>query len=625
MRLALVTVKRRPDSDAISRRETLLEGEEFRVGRGADVDVNLPDVDVAYHHATISEGPDGLVLSAVGDAHVETEGKPAQRVALRPGVVCRIGDYQIGVEPAPAQADHAITVQRREARAALKAGPPQRIADALPSRRRLSWLAAFAVLAVFLAWPLAAILTRDAPPEAGAVVVTAMTGEREAAEPTDWGAVIDAVSRGEAPSFGSGLSSPMETAWLSGPMSRAHAGLGEECEACHLRPFEQTTNAACLACHADVSSHAKVAAHPAMALENFRCAACHKEHVGGESPIEQASSVCTDCHADLKSVTTTSVLFDVSDFASDHPQFRPTLVTGVATAPDSSLDPTVARAPLDAKYPLAERSGLKFPHDVHLNEEGVRGLGRASDKTWEMNCESCHVPQADGRLMRPIQMERDCGYCHELTFQPANLDVLRELPHAKAVEVGEIVRDYYAARVLEGGLNAPGAPQSVRRRPGIPLLGEERADALAWASEQAEQELRAIMEVRLCGDCHVAEAKPDPDARGRTIWTVQGALLQRRWMPKSVFNHEPHFAMDCVSCHAAPTSDQSTDVLMPPIGTCRECHLGEDAGAASASSECLACHEFHIDQYGPMSPDHGAAMTARRNEAERSTVTRQSP
>ena len=55
MRLSLITVKHRPDSDDVSRRETLVEGETLRVGRGADVDVNLPDVDVAYHHATLTE------------------------------------------------------------------------------------------------------------------------------------------------------------------------------------------------------------------------------------------------------------------------------------------------------------------------------------------------------------------------------------------------------------------------------------------------------------------------------------------------------------------------------------------------------------------------------------------
>ncbi len=617
MRLSLVTIKRRPDGDDVSRRETLLEGAELRVGRGADVDVNLPDVNVAYHHATITEGSNGVVVTAVGGAVIEVDGNPVESVVLAVGTKCRIGSYELTGEASPEHADRAIALQKIEKQAEVVDHTPQRIVDTLPSRRRLSWIAALVVLGLFVGWPLSSILQRSAPAP-DAVVITQMTG------PTQMSAEVvqAALTNGEAPAAPAEGFSPMEAAWISGPMSKVHAGLSEDCGACHLRPFEMTTNNACLACHAEVAQHADVAAHPAMATDNFRCAACHKEHAGGESPIEQASAVCTDCHADLKSVSAKTELEDVTDFGTQHPQFRPTLVTGVSMSETGELVPSIDRRTLDQPYPLIEQSGLKFPHDVHLNKEGVRGLGRASDKTWDMNCASCHVTQADGMLMRPIEMERDCAYCHELTFQPQNIDFVRELPHAKAAEVSEIVHDYYAARVLEGGLTVPGAPDSARRRPGTPMTPEEREDGLEWAAAQAELELRAIMDVRLCGDCHVAEASVEPDERGRTVWTVQGALLQRHWMPKAYFNHEPHFAMDCVSCHAAPTSKSSTDVLMPPIDSCRDCHLGENAGAASVSSECLACHEFHIDGKPPMSPPHGDAVEARRKDVERSTVVR---
>lgn len=616
MRLSLITVKRRPDSDDVSRRETLLEGAELRVGRGADVDVHLPDVDVAYHHATLTETSAGLELTAVGGSAIIVDGQPTETVMLNPGVTCRIGEYELGGENAPDHADRAITIQRIEGDEPVAFDAPQRIVDTLPSRRRLSWVAVIAVLAVFVAWPLSSILQRTAPAP-GEIVVTGMTAPSQAAA----AASQAAVANGEAPTSLPAKFSPMESAWISGPMSRAHAGLAEDCGACHQRPFEMTTNDSCLACHSEVAQHGVTADHPILELDNFRCAACHKEHEGGESPIEQASALCTDCHATLTTQSPKTELGNVSDFGTDHPQFRPTLVTGVSMS-DGRLKPTVVRAPLDAEYPLVEKSGLKFPHDVHLNEKGVRGLGRVSDKTWDMNCQSCHVPQADGMLMRPIEMERDCGYCHELTFQPQNIPELRELPHAKASEVSEIVHDYYAARVLEGGLEVPGAPQSARRRPGTAITEAQREEGLEWAAAQAELELKAIMDVRLCGDCHVAEEAAEKDARGRSVWNVQGALLQRKWMPKGFFNHEPHFAMDCTGCHAATTSKTAEDVLMPPVETCRDCHMGESAGVASASSECLACHEFHIDTYGPMSAPHGEAMTVRRNAAERVEVKR---
>lgn len=615
MRLSLITVKRRPDSDDVSRRETLLEGEELRVGRGADVDVNLPDVDVAYHHATLTETAEGLKLTAVGGSVIEVDGKAVGEAVLRPGQKARIGLFELAAENPPEHSDRALALSKLEAQ---EAAPelPQRVVETLPSRRRLSWLLVTAVLAVFVAWPLSSILQRPAP-DPNAIIVSGMTPPSEAAA----AAAQAAVAEGAAPAAPVETFSPMEASWISGPMSVAHAGLEEDCGACHLRPFEMTTNAACLNCHADVASHADLTAHPVMAADNYRCAACHKEHVGGEAPIEKASLTCTTCHAELKTVAPETTLMNASDFGADHPQFRPSLVTGVEVI-DGALTPVTIRTPLDAPYPLIEKSGLKFPHNVHLNKDGVRGLGRVSDQTWQMSCASCHVAEADGRLMRPIEMERDCGYCHELTFKPENIDILRELPHAKPEQVSEIVHDYYQARVLEGGLTVPGAPQGARRRPGEQMSTEDRRETLAWASAQAEAELTAIMEVRLCGDCHVAIREEAPDARGRTQWEVEPALLQRHWMPKARFDHGPHFAMDCVSCHAATESKSSADVLMPRIELCQDCHKGERDVTASASSECLACHGFHFEQYGPMAPAHGETFAARRLAAERVEVKR---
>ncbi|MEM7268871.1 MAG: cytochrome c3 family protein [Pseudomonadota bacterium] len=615
MKLSLITVKRRPDSDDVSRRETLLEGAELRVGRGADVDVNLPDVNVAYHHATISESVEGLMLTAVGGSVIEVDGSPVDQVHLAPGVTARIGSYDLQGEDAPDHADRAVALSKVDVEEVVADDLPQAIVQTLPSRRRLSWVLALAVLGVFLAWPLYDILQRQAP-DPNEIRVTGMIPASQAAQT----ATQNAVATGQPPEAAHAAFSPMEAAWLSGPMSRVHAGLEEDCGACHERPFEMTTNQSCLNCHAEVAHHGDVEDHPVLALDNFRCAACHKEHVGGYAPIERASTVCTDCHADLKTLSANTTLLNVADFDRNHPQFRPTLVTGVELK-DGELVPTVVRAPLDASFPLVEQSGLKFPHNVHLNEEGVRGLGRASDKTWDMTCQSCHVAEADGSLMRPIEMERDCGYCHELTFKPDNVDILRELPHARPEQVSEIMHDYYAARVLEGGVTIPGAPRGARRRPGTKLSDEDRAQSLEWAAATAERELDGILGTRLCGDCHIAEKDAEPDERGRGVWRVQGALLQRHWMPKSVFEHGPHFAMDCTSCHEATDSTSATDVLMPGIELCQDCHKGEFV-TASASSECLSCHEFHIEGYGPMSTAHGDAMVARRKATETVEVKR---
>ena len=45
----------------------------------------------------------------------------------------------------------------------------------------------------------------------------------------------------------------------------------------------------------------------------------------------------------------------------------------------------------------------------------------------------------------------------------------------------------------------------------------------------------------------------------------------------------------------------STDVLMPPIETCRACHQGEHARAAVPST-CIMCHVYHREDLEPMLP-----------------------
>ena len=201
MRLSLITVKRRPDSDEISRRETLVEGDALRVGRGADVEVHLPDVDVAYHHATLSQIDGGVLLEATAGSVIMVNGKPVDRVELKRGVSARIGRFELTGEDAPDHADRAVALSRSEAEEA----PPERpqtIAETLPSRRRLSWLLIAAVLAVFVAWPLAEIYDRPAPAP-GEVIVAGMTPPRQ----SDVGPPLP----------------PVEASTISGPLTVAPA------------------------------------------------------------------------------------------------------------------------------------------------------------------------------------------------------------------------------------------------------------------------------------------------------------------------------------------------------------------------------------------------------------------
>jgi hypothetical protein len=70
------------------------------------------------------------------------------------------------------------------------------------------------------------------------------------------------------------------------------------------------------------------------------------------------------------------------------------------------------------------------------------------------------------------------------------------------------------------------------------------------------------------------------------------------WMPKARFSHAAHSTAltSCDYCHSAQKSHEATDILMPEIGTCRECHGGEALTAQKdrIPGECTLCHGFHV-------------------------------
>jgi cytochrome c553 len=109
------------------------------------------------------------------------------------------------------------------------------------------------------------------------------------------------------------------------------------------------------------------------------------------------------------------------------------------------------------------------------------------------------------------------------------------------------------------------------------------------------------------------------------VWKVTRVKLPDIWMPQAIFDHAAHGTSltPCSTCHAAETSKTASDVLMPGIETCRDCHGGERGEAAPANagtrppraplpgaqgtttastaripSACIDCHGFH----GPEQP-----------------------
>ena len=372
---------------------------------------------------------------------------------------------------------------------------------------------------------------------------------------------------------------PSDHAWLSGTVSQAHAHFADQCERCHTTPFVPTTNAACIACHRQTPHHVEVERLEQGLFAGARCADCHHEHNGRLTIVRADEGLCVNCHGDLRAVAPDTQLHDVTHFGSDHPPFEPLR----AAAED---EPGSNRA----------MPGLEFPHKLHV---AAVGIDNADGETVTLGCADCHMPEAGGGLMAPVGFEAHCQSCHRLRIPG---DSARELPHGHVAATLASLRDYFAARALAGGYTDVSAPEVVqrRRRPGVELTPAERADALAWAREQATVASREMFVFTSCGLCHQAEPT---GAGGEQEWVLAPLGVPHAWLPKSRFSHGQHEAMGCDDCHAdVAGSESSADVLLPEIDVCRTCHGGADARAGRLASTCITCHGFHRAKAARLSP-----------------------
>lgn len=630
---------KRADGGDIIRTRTLVQAE-ISIGRGTDCDIQLPDLAVMLRHARLVRiAATRVSIETTGGVPVEVAGKFVTRadldVADAPAV--DIGPFRLSLS---AGEDGAVAITAERVIPPIDTADATQevsifsLAGAMPTRRRLAWAGALVVLIGLLLLPLAHFIG-----EGRAALPQSMVAE--AARPTTPGqafgdgrlsvpAARPAVAGGFAP----------DEVWSSGPLSNAHASLSNNCGACHTQAFVSVTDSACQACHTksalpDHAAPARLAsgrqpetgvmaaAHGAFNLPQGRCTSCHKEHEGEATVMTVAQQFCTDCHAGLKGRLPDTAVADVPGWAR-HPDFRATLV-----ATPSLTRPVFARTALAG---ARERSGLIYPHDIHqsatnavANMARKQGMTLASDGS--LPCAACHVPDADQQRFKPIDMEANCGDCHDLAFARDG-STLRTLPHGKPAQVAGIIRDFYLSQAL-----APRAGvQRIafdRRPPG--RLAEVEAQQLRLASigdaqGRARAAVAGIFTGRgLCTDCHVVTDTGSADITRR--FAIAPVSLNDHYLPQGRFPHGKHKSYDgktgdaaCVACHSGITrSKAATDVNIPGVANCRECH-GAPARAllartAKAGDSCDTCHGYHdgIAPAGAMPAGHGGGQrTAAR-------------
>lgn len=427
-------------------------------------------------------------------------------------------------------------------------------------------------------------------------------------------------------------------AYLPGPVSAKHASFADRCDACHETEggkFGAVTDAKCSACH-DGPVHSPRQEHAGTPLgpmepmahgHGISCASCHTEHMGHQRLAEISDRHCTQCHADLKvnDGKPLTVHGKIAGFAKDqHPDWK--------ILRDKTPDPT------------PDPSKIRLNHKLHMTGEAGRPKKFTSGPKigMEVGCTDCHQTDKERAYMVPISFDAHCVACHEGDVKSPKPELLAESkikkledldpavramvffdrdekgipkpndkgefvitslklhgdPHAISGKVGRVLWDHYERN--EGKVLA--FKEVVKKVRKGPKVVEETVNELApyegpkeaWVADRTRELTKGVVEsATSCKKCH--ESKPEDKIQFKIAVSDKGLLpvVQRpeipiAWLTKSKFNHGVHRVVTCVSCHLKMDSVQTTDVLLPDVKNCQECHK---QGGARAG--CMECHVYH--------------------------------
>ena len=549
-------------------RGVLLHLRRLTIGRGPNQHLQLTAPGVDDQHAVLTASAfNGLRISCLSSRGLGVNGRRETRARVKPGDVIQIGAARLIVHPS--RSKRAVILEVDEPPEEDTGNEHERADSAAPGPRMSpwSWGLSLSFAALFLLLPLSGLV---------------MPGIQNPLRATPL--------------------LPSDALWSPGPLHTAHQSIGNRCDACHVKPFEPVRDKECFVCHASVQHHVDIRTTDVSLFKGTECTACHVEHKQPATLVERDPRVCTDCHSDLTRRKPDTRLRDVTDFGTNHPEFRLTVLTSLGQEPragggnagEAGVTPAWKTIQLDRDDParFMEHSHLRFSHQQHLDPKGIKS------PTGEriLGCQDCHKPNASGREMIPIQMETHCSGCHSLLFDEH--DPTSGVPHGDLEAVYKTLREHFSREYLVqgGSMESDGSRQ---RRPGGEqrVLNEaEQRRARDWVDTQSLKIARELLEKRVCVDCHVVTHVPDKV--GLEQWRVEPVQLTSDWMPRARFDHAAHISETCVSCHSkAPESKYASEILLPTISRCRECHGGAET-AAKVTSDCLMCHPFHIPNRG---------------------------
>jgi hypothetical protein len=362
--------------------------------------------------------------------------------------------------------------------------------------------------------------------------------------------------------------------------------------------------------HSCAECHKAHSFHEPNVVREHSCSACHQEH-RGPGPIKKPTDAnCLSCHADTavmqasyeKGKTLPPSAFD----------FHPDLGRIVFKAPRPERGYTKVIHSFATDHPefqvLSEKvkdpNSLRFNHSLHLTSPRIQPLGGK-----KLECSDCHKADAAGVLHLKITYEENCKSCHSLQFDVRNPEL--RVPHGNAEHVRAFLRNL-PEQYAELG-------EKLRRKSGRELetFVEEQMRELQKQFASGEQLERRVFlsDARTgpvanvaglgelgparfpgCAYCHQVAT----DENGTPA--VSKPIVPDRWLMRGNFVHAKHFKVDCVKCHDALPSRETSDVLLPAKASCAECHSPQ----GGVASNCSECHSYHTPRRDVAMPSTAA-------------------
>ena len=274
----------------------------------------------------------------------------------------------------------------------------------------------------------------------------------------------------------------------------------------------------------------------------------------------------------------------IQSFGTNHPEFAISVHNQQQNVP--------VRVRLDDAAQLLDMAQLEFNHALHLEPDLPSSQGFE-----QLSCSSCHQTDEQGAYMLPIRYEQHCQRCHALEFDPRFPKL--SVPHAEPAAIHTFLvgtfTQYYLDQSPELLESLPPAP--LRRRPDRPLLQslpKPLRQRIEWSVQDTQHHL---FQGATCRTCHqLSRSEKTSDA---SLPMIVPTAIPQRWLPHSEFNHQAHShaGRSCDSCHVkAQESEETSDVLLPGIAVCQECH----STTGGVDFSCMSCHQYH-DRDRPLS------------------------